>query len=59
MARYLVEKAPRDESRGSVDEFTEMQRKTKSERKAVQLKEYITKCQVELCILRCLRPDLM
>jgi hypothetical protein len=59
MARYLIEKAPKDESLESRDDFSEMQRKTKPERKALQLKEYIIRCQVELCVLRCLRPDLM
>ena len=36
-----------------------MQRKTKTERKAILLKEFLLKCQCELAVQRCVRPDLM
>ena len=41
------------------DRFTDMQRRTKTERKAIQLREFILKCQCELAVQRCVRPDLM
>ena len=59
MARYLIDKPPNSESFGAYDRFSDMMRKTKTERKDIQLREFTLKCQVELAILRCLRPDLM
>jgi hypothetical protein len=59
MARYLVDKPPNSENFNANDRFTDMMRKTKTERKAIQLREFTLKCQVELAILRCIRPDLM
>lgn len=43
MARYLVDKAPGQNSFGFKDRFTDMQRKTKTERKAIMLREFIVK----------------
>ena len=59
MARYLVDKAPHQEAYAKTERFTDMQRKTKTERKAIQLREFVLKCQCELAMQRCLRPDLM
>ena len=44
MARYLIEKAPIGQSMNAGDTFADYQRRTKSERKALQLKEYLVKC---------------
>ena len=57
MARFLIEKAPAVAD--TQDFFTEMQRRTKYEKEAHQTKEFILRCQVELAILRCIRPDLV
>ena len=59
MARYLVDKAPGQNSFGNRDTFNDMQRKSKTERKAIMLKEFLLKCQCELAVQRCVRPDLM
>ena len=59
MARYLVDKAPMADDFGANDKFTDMQRKTRSERRQVQTREFTLKCQIELCVLRCVRPDLI
>ena len=50
MARYLVDKAPGNEGFGANDKFTDMQRKTKTERKAIMLREFLLKCQCELAV---------
>ena len=50
MARYLVDKAPQQDQFGKNDRFTDMQRKTKTERKAIILREFILKCQCELAM---------
>jgi len=59
MARYLVDKAPGQEQFGAYDKFSDMQRRTRTERKAIMLREFLLKCQCELAMQRCIRPDLM
>jgi hypothetical protein len=57
MARFLIEQAPSVE--GTIQGFSENQRRTKHEQVAHSTKEYILRCQIELAILRCIRPDLV
>ena len=59
MARYLVEKAPGAGTIGAGEQFTDLERRTKTERKQIQTKEFILRAQVELALARCIRPDLI
>ena len=59
MARYLIDKAPKADNFDWHERFTDMQRKTKTERKAILTREFILKCQCELAMQRSIRPDLM
>ena len=58
MARYLIEKAPQD-GIAKAEQFTDLERNTKAERKHIQTKEFILRAQVELALARCIRPDLV
>lgn len=59
MARYLIEKAPGAGGIGAGEQFTDLERRTKTERKQIQTKEFILRAQVELALARCIRPDLV
>ena len=58
MARYLVETAPTlDRSSEHSNRIEDLWRKTAGERDMIVKKERSIKALVELCILRCIRPD--
>jgi len=57
MAKFLIEKAPLLD--GQSQKFSEMQRKTVVEKERIYVQDRVIKCLVELCIERCIRPELM
>lgn len=59
MARYLIEQAPNYESDKYKGNFKDMQRMTRQEKHNLLIREKMLRFQVELCLIRCIRPDLM
>lgn len=59
MARYMTEKAPNVRMNINADDFTIGQRRTEKERHDHSTKEFILKCQVEMALMRVMRPDLV
>mmetsp|Transcript_42571 Transcript_42571/g.65292 ORF Transcript_42571/g.65292 Transcript_42571/m.65292 type:complete len:124 (-) Transcript_42571:2447-2818(-) len=56
MAKYLIEQAPQSNNY-SHSNISSLRRKTHSERSLITRREQAVKGLVELCMLRCIRPD--
>jgi len=58
MARFLVEQAPSYVGHGKEDNYKDMVRMTRQEKAQLEIREKLLRLQVELCLVRVLRPDL-